>query len=122
MTEILEVPIDPPEPPVEEIQNIAPPVEEIQDIADDIREIAEIEPAPKKKGRGRPAGAKNKPRPRAAASGPEYSSPPVVPQLPPAQLPPPMDPTVQLLGLLKNHMDQRHAMNRQKYAGWVGRF
>ena len=119
MIEILEVPIDPPEPAPE------PPVEteEIQNNADDIREIAEIETAPKKRGRGRPAGAKNKPRPvRAAASGPEYSSPPVVPQLPPAQLPPPMDPTVQLLGLLKNHMDQRHAMNRQKYAGWVGRF
>jgi hypothetical protein len=123
MIEILEVPIDPPEPAPE------PPIEtdEIQNNVDITGEIpAEPEtPAPKKKGRGRPAGAKNKAKPKARLPSPEPEpvSGRVVDSVPHEYYsPPPVDPTTQLLGRLKNHMDQRHAMKRQKYAGWVGRF
>jgi hypothetical protein len=123
MTEILEVPIDPPEPAPE------PPIEtdEIQNNVEITGEIpAEPEtPAPKKKGRGRPAGAKNKAKPKARLPSPEPEpvSGRAVASVPREYYsPPPVDPTTQLLGLLKNHMDQRHAMKQQKYAGWVGRF
>ena len=121
MTEIQEIPVDLPEAPTEETI-------EIKNITEDIQETPEPEtPAPKKKGRGRPAGAKNLPKPKPKARIPE---PEPEPEPEPIRRqvsqsyhsPPPMDPTVQLLGLLKTHMDQRTAMKRQKYAGWVGRF
>ena len=119
MTEILEMPVDSPEPAPEPIAETG----EIPETAEEIAAEPET-PAPKKKGRGRPAGAKNKPKPKPRPHPPEPEpvSQREVASVPEYYSPPPVDPTVQLLGLLKTHMDQRHAMKRQKYAGWVGRF
>ena len=132
MTEILEVPVDAPEPVPEPPAELAeiPEVNENstevnENTTNPAQEIPEPEtPAPKKKGRGRPAGAKNKPKPKRLPSPEPQISPEPVRQVPQVQhhSPPPVDPTVALLGLLKSQMDQRQAMKRQKYAGWVNKF
>ena len=135
MTDILEVPVDPPEGNLEETAEIenntdihkeninipepkTPAVKKKTNVV-----IPEPEVAPKK-GRGRPAGAKNRPKPKARLPEPEPELVPEPVRRPPQveYYSPPVDPTAQLLGLLKSQMDQRQAMKRQKYAGWVGRF
>ena len=142
MTDIKEIPVDPPESNIEEIEDNININEEITNIPEpetpavkkkvnrkptiQVQEVAEQELAPKK-GRGRPAGAKNKAKTRPEPQVQDEPDPEPIPRRPPRireeyYSPPPVDPTVQLLNLIKNQLDQRQANKIKKYAGWVGRF
>ena len=142
MTDIKEIPVDPPEPTVEkemEIENNTDNIEKNANIPDPETHVTKKKinkndqaqepetPAHPKKGRGRPKGAPNKPKPKQKIPEPEPEieeprrrAPKIINEE--YYSPPPIDPTIQLLGILKNSLDQRQALKRQKYAGWVGRF
>ena len=147
MTDIKEIPVDPPEPTVEKEMEIENNTDNIENNTDNITNISEPEtpvakkkinkndqtqepetPAHPKKGRGRPKGAPNKPKPKQKIPQDEPEIEPEPRRRAPQIIneeywsPPPVDPTIQLLGILKNSLDKRQELKRQKYANWVGRF
>jgi len=110
-----------------EIQNNAAENENIQaETENNAAEIVNNAAAPKK--RGRPKGALNKKKP----AQPAQPAQPVQPQrlaqpVQPAQPtyfspPPPIDPTAELLGMLRQGMARQREHRVAKYANWVQRF
>ena len=134
MADIQEIPVE----KIQDIQNNAAEIENIQNNAAENENIqAEIEnnaaeivnnaAAPKK--RGRPKGALNKPKPPRSSVQPTQPAQPVQPVQPvqPAQPtyfspPPPIDPTAELLGMLRQGMARQREHRVAKYANWVQRF
>ena len=133
MADIQEIPVE----KIKYIQNNAAEIENIQNnAAENENNAAEIEnnaaeivnnaAAPKKK--GRPKGALNKKK----ATQPAQPAQPVQPQrlaqpVQPAQPtyfspPPPIDPTAELLGMLRQGMARQREHRVAKYANWVQRF
>jgi hypothetical protein len=113
--------------PVAEIENNGNNAAEIQNIAAEIENnAAEIEnnaAVPKK--RGRPKGALNKkPKPPRGSVQPvqQLVQPVQQPAQPAYFSPPPVDPTVELLGMLRNGLARQREHRVAKYASWVQRF
>ena len=115
---------------IENIQNNAAENENIQaEIENNAAEIVNNAAAPKK--RGRPKGALNKKKPAQPAQ-PAQPVQPVQPQrlaqpVQPAQPtsfspPPPIDPTAELLGMLRQGMARQREHRVAKYANWVQKF
>jgi len=132
MADIQEIPVE----KIQDIQNNAAEIENIQNNAAENENIqAEIEnnaaeivnnaAAPKK--RGRPKGALNKKKPAQPAQPvqpvqPQRLAQPVQPAQPTYFSPPPIDPTAELLGMLRQGMARQREHRVAKYANWVQRF
>ena len=124
MAEIQEIPVD----NAAEIEDIAAKNPNIA--AENAEIAAEIDapptPAPAApKRRGRPKGSTNKPKAPAQPAQPAQPTQLVQPA-PPAPAPQyfssPPDPTVELLGILRQGFARQREQRAAKYAGWVQRF
>jgi hypothetical protein len=111
---------------IENIQNNAAENENIQAETENTAEIVNNAAAPKK--RGRPKGALNKKKPTQPVQPVQPVQPPRLAQpVQPAQPtyfspPPPVDPTAELLGMLRQGMARQREHRVAKYASWVQRF
>ena len=110
---------------IENIQNNAAENENnAAEIENNAAEIVNNAAAPKK--RGRPKGALNKrPKPQRGSVQPAQPAQPVQPAQPAQPTyfsPPPVDPTAELLGMLRQGMARQREHRVAKYANWVQRF
>ena len=128
MADIQEIPVE----KIQDIQNNAAEIENIQNnAAENENNAAENEniqaenennaAAPKK--RGRPKGALNKKKPtQPVPVQPPRLAQPVQSAQPTYFSPPPIDPTAELLGMLRQGMARQREHRVAKYANWVQRF
>ena len=121
MAEIVEIPLDQPEPAQEEAPE---PQGEEPPEPPEPRQPSPSEPARQKaRPKGRPKGSLNKPKPAARAPPPPHT--PDENELPPyvqQHLPAPRDPMSTLLDALLQSDRARREQRTAKYAQWVGSF